>query len=235
MKRIISSLLMLVAFTAFAQTPGKTKAGHEQKTPEERATAMSAHLEKSLALSPEQKTKVYSLALAREQKINQLRDANKDKDRCDWADQRKQVQDEFMAGMKQTLTPDQYTKWMAEKDAHQQHRIVKKAQSSKTTAERAESYASRLEKDLALTPEQKTKVQKLALTRENAYKELREKYKGQDPCASKSEREKVRENFENGMKSALTPEQFQKWEAQKKEHMEQRKNHKHPQAAPQKK
>jgi protein CpxP len=229
MKRIISSLLVLVAFTAFAQTPAKSNTGHEQKTPEERATAMTAHLEKSLALTPEQKTKVYGLTLAREQKINQLRDANKGKDRCDWADQRKQTQDEFMAGMKQTLTPEQFTKWNAQKEAHQQHRVVKRAQSPKTTAERAENYASHLEKDLALTPEQKTQVQKLALTLENADKELREKYKGQDPCASKSERQQVRENFEKGMKGVLTPEQFQKWEAQKKEHMEQRKEQKHPQ------
>ncbi|MDQ3111578.1 MAG: hypothetical protein M3R17_16950 [Bacteroidota bacterium] len=226
MKRIISSLLMLVAFTAFAQTADKREVGHEQKTPEERATAMAAHLEKSLALSPEQKTKVHDLALAKEQKIGQLREQNKGKDRCDWADQRKLAQDEFLTGMKNTLTPEQYSKWNAQKEERHKKRAATNPKDSKTPVQRAQGFATHLEKELTLTPEQKTKVEKLALTRENANEQLREKYKGQDPCASKAEREQVRADFENGMKAILTPDQLQKWEDRKKERMEQRKKKK---------
>jgi Spy/CpxP family protein refolding chaperone len=234
MKKILSSLLMLVAFTAFAQTPAsKPQTGRQQKTPEERATAFATHLEKSLALTPEQKTKVHDLVLARDQKIGQLREENKGKDRCAWSDQRKKAQDDFIAGMKSTLTPDQFAKWEAQKAEHQKQREAKRPQSTKTPEERATGFTTHLEKQLTLTPEQKTKVNELVLTREKANDQLREKYKGQDPCASSAERKQVRENFDNGMKATLTPEQYKKWEEQKKQRMEERKNKKHQYQKPQ--
>lgn len=229
MKKILSSLLMLVAFTAFAQTPAsKPQNPHKQKSPEERATAFAAHLEKSLTLSADQKKKVYDLALTRDQKINQLRAENKGKDRCAWADQRKKAQDDFRDGMKLTLSPEQFAKWEAQKAERQKQNEAKRPQSDKTPEQRAQGFSTHLEKELTLTPEQKAKVRELALTREKANDQLREKYKGQDPCSSAAERKQVRENFENGMKSTLTPEQFQKWEAQKKQRMEERKNKQHP-------
>ncbi|MEO5641786.1 MAG: hypothetical protein ABIQ40_18800 [Bacteroidia bacterium] len=227
MKKLISSLLMLVAFTAFAQTPASNPQAnhqHKTKTPEERATAFATHLEKSLALSADQKTKVHDLVLARDQKIGQLREQNKDKDRCAWSDQRKQAQSEFDADMKKTLTADQYTKWTAQKAEQSKKREAHHAQSAKTPEQRADGFAGRLEKELTLTPEQKTKVRALVYTREKANEQLHEKYKGQDPCSGKTERKQVRTDFENGMKAALTAEQFQKWEAQKKQRMEQHKN-----------
>lgn len=228
MKKIFFSLLMLVAFTAFAQTPAtKSKAGREHKTPEERATAFAAHLEKSLVLSAEQKTKVHDLALAKEQKFIQLREQNKGKDRCDWTDQRKQAQNEFDSGMKQTLTPDQFNKWVAQKEERKKQRAAKHPHASKTPEQRADTFALHLEKSLVLTADQKTKVRALILTREQENDKLREKYKGQDPCSSAAERKQLRDNFESGMKATLTPEQFQKWEAQKNKHAEQRKNKRH--------
>lgn len=228
MKRILASLLMLVTFTAFAQTPaGDTKTGHEPKTPEARATAIASHLEKSLTLNADQKTKVYNLALTREKKIDQLRQDNKGKDRCDWADQRKQVLDEFNSGMQQVLTPDQYTKWNAQKEKRAEYRNAHHPASNKTAEQRADSLSSHLEKSLALTADQKTKVRDLILTKEKANDQLREKYKGQDPCAWSGERKQVQDNFESGMKSTLTPEQYQKWQDQKKQHAEQRKDKQH--------
>jgi protein CpxP len=224
MKKMISSLLMLLTFTAFAQAPAH-KPTHEQKTPEERATAIAAHLEKSLVLSADQKTKVHDLALAKEKKIEQLKEQNKGKDRCAWADQRKQAQTEFESGMKQTLTPDQYTKWTEQKAERSKKRTEHQphgAQQIKTPEQRAEAAATHFEKELMLTPDQKTKVRDLVLAREKANDQLREKYKGQDPCSSSAERKQVSENFDNGMKAALTPEQFQKWEAQKKQRAEER-------------
>jgi Spy/CpxP family protein refolding chaperone len=224
MKKILSSLLMLVAFTAFAQTPASKTQAHKQKSPEERATAFATHLEKSLTLSADQKKKVYDLVLARDQKIGQLREENKGKDRCAWVDQRKKAQADFQDGMKSTLTPEQFAKWEAQKEERKKQHEAKRPQSTKTPEQRATGFSTHLEKELTLTPEQKTKVQELVLTREKANDQLREKYKGQDPCSSAAERKQVRENFENGMKATLTPEQFQKWEAQKKQRMEERKN-----------
>ncbi len=234
MKKILSSLFLLVAFTAFAQAPAqKSKSGHQNKTPEERATAFANHLEKSLALSADQKTKVHDLVLARDQRISTLREENKGKDRCAWTDQRQQAQTDFSDGMKKTLTPDQFAKWEAQKaerkkqhaEKQKQH-AAKKAENSKTAEQRADGFTTRLEKELTLTTDQKAKVHELALTREKSNDQLREKYKGQDPCASSVERKQVRTNFENGMKATLTAEQYQKWEAQKKQHMEERKNKK---------
>lgn len=235
MKKILSSLLMLVAFTAFAQAPAeKHKTNRPAKTPEERATAFAAHLEKSLALTADQKTKVHDLALAKEQKIDQLREQNKGKDRCAWADQRKQAQTDFMDSMKKTLTPEQFAKWEAQKEERKKQHAEKRKQhaakhpqTSKTPEQRADGFTQHLEKELTLSADQKIKVRELVLTREKASEQLREKYKGQDPCSSSAERKQVRENFENGMKTALTAEQYQKWEAQKKQRMEERKNKKH--------
>lgn len=234
MKKILSSLLMLVAITAFAQAPGsKPQTARQHKTPEERATAFATHLEKSLALTPDQKTKVHDLVLARDQKIGQLREENKGKDRCAWSDQRKKAQDDFIAGMKSTLTPDQYAKWEAEKEERKKQHQAKRPQSTKTPEERALGFTTHLEKQLTLTPEQKTKVNELVLTREKASDQLREKYKGQDPCSWSAERKQVRDNFENGMKTTLTPDQYKKWEDQKKQRMEERKNKKQQHQKPQ--
>lgn len=87
----------------------------------------------------------------------------------------------------------------------------------RTAEERASHFTERLEKDLGLTADQKKKVQSLALTRETKMEELREKYKGQDKKAWAGERKKVRDEFESGMKTTLSPEQYQKWEQIKAE------------------
>ena len=232
MKKIFSSLLMLVAFTAFAQTPAAQKAGRRQQTPEQRATAMASHLETSLGLSADQKVKVHDLALAREQKMQSLREQNKDKDRCAWADQRKQAQETFDSGMKQILTPEQLTKWNEQKAEHKKQMETRRSQhatNNKTPEQRADGIAGHLEKELGLSADQKTKVHDLALSKEQSMDKLRESHQGQDPCSWKDERKKVQETFESGMKTTLTPDQFQKWETLKKQRMDNRKNQPHPQ------
>lgn len=87
----------------------------------------------------------------------------------------------------------------------------------KTPEERAKHFTDRMEKDLSLTAEQKTKVQALALTREQKMDELREKYKGQDKNVWAAERKKVRTEFDEGLKKTISAEQYQKWEELKKE------------------
>lgn len=88
----------------------------------------------------------------------------------------------------------------------------------KTPEERADKYADKMQKDLGLTAEQRNKVRDLALTRAKKMDELRDKYKGKegDKQVWKDERKKARDEFHAGMKSVLSPEQFAKWEAQRK-------------------
>jgi protein CpxP len=111
MKRILAITLLLVGFavTASAQKPDASK---PKKTPEERATAYANKMEKDLGLNAEQKTKVHDLALARATKMKELRDKYKDQDKKLWKEERKKVRDEFHNGMKSTLNPEQYAKWL---------------------------------------------------------------------------------------------------------------------------
>lgn len=114
MKRIFAITLLLVGFTAtaIAQTATSKGNGQNKKTPEERATNYANKLEKELGLSGEQKTKVHDLALARANKMKELRDKYKDQDKKVWKEERKKVRDEFHNGMKSTLSPEQYAKWI---------------------------------------------------------------------------------------------------------------------------
>lgn len=92
----------------------------------------------------------------------------------------------------------------------------------KTPEQRADNFANKAEKDLGLSAVQKTKVRDLALTRANKMDELRTKYKGKegDKKVWRDERKKVRDEFHAGMKQVLSPEQFAKWEEQRKNHSE---------------
>lgn len=113
MKNIVMICLFLVAgFTANAQKP---ESKGTPKTPEQRATNVANRLEKKLALSKEQKTKVHDLALARATKMDVLRAKYKDQDKKVWQAERKVVRDEFHSGMKATLSPEQFAKWEAQR------------------------------------------------------------------------------------------------------------------------
>jgi protein CpxP len=96
----------------------------------------------------------------------------------------------------------------------------------KTPEQRADNFANKAEKDLGLSAEQKTKVRDLALTRAKKMDELRTKYKGKegDKQVWKDERKKVRDEFHAGMKQVLSPEQYAKWEAQRKKQAEKKGN-----------
>lgn len=218
LKRTFSFLLLLCSAAAFAQAPAKDAAApREPKTPEQRATALADHLEKSLTLTPEQKTKVHALALTKAQKMDQLREQNKGKEKATWATARKQVRDEFTAGIKSVLTPEQFAKWEAQKKEHRQQA------KPKSPEERAAGFANHLEKQLGLSATQKTEVQRLALEKDKKHRELREKNKGREKTEWENERRQVNQEFISGMKAALTAEQFAKWEAMKKEHHDDKK------------
>lgn len=110
MKHIITLLLALTTLGAFAQNTNKG-GSKPHKTPEERATAYANRMEKELTLTAEQKTKVHDLTLARAQKMDQLREQYKDQDKKVWQAERIKARDEFHAGMKSVLSPEQFTKW----------------------------------------------------------------------------------------------------------------------------
>jgi periplasmic protein CpxP/Spy len=224
MKNLFLSLaLIAVTATAFAQQPGKKPARHEQKTPEQRATNYAEHLSKDLGLTEEQKTKVKSLSLTKQEKLTKLREQYKGQPDSVWSTQRKQVREEFNTGMKSVLTADQFAQWQTKKKEQRAHHG--KHPPMRTPEERATGFADRLEKDLGLDAGQKKKVHDLALTKEQKLDELREANKGKEPSTWADQRKKVMDEFNDGMKTTLSPEQFQKWEEQKKAMREQRKGH----------
>lgn len=113
MKKVFSFLLVLAASAAFAQAPqGECKnPPPPPPSPAERANHLTDRMEKDLALTPEQKTKVHALTLTREQKLDELREKYKGQDKSVWANERKKVRDEFDEGLKKTVTAEQYQKW----------------------------------------------------------------------------------------------------------------------------
>jgi hypothetical protein len=87
-------------------------------------------------------------------------------------------------------------------------------QGKKTPEERARLQSDKLEKDLGLNADQKKKVHDLILTREQKMDQLRDR---KDTTGVHAERKKIQDEFRDGMKKNLTPEQFKKWEDLKKE------------------
>jgi len=76
----------------------------------QRRSALIASRAKKLNVTADQTTKVHALILAREQKKNELRQQYKGQDKTAWKDQLKQSHDQFIDGMKATLTPEQFEK-----------------------------------------------------------------------------------------------------------------------------
>lgn len=102
---------------------------------------------------------------------------------------------------------------------HGKHEAAKK-----TPEQRAAEHAGKLEKELGLDKTQKTNVENLLLNHSRQQKAIREKYKGQnDKSAGKAEHKAAHDTFMAGMKTALTADQFAKWEALKKAEHEKRK------------
>lgn len=130
MKRFMLAFTLLIAAAGFAQTNTKGDS-HTPKTPEQRADAYAARMEKSLGLSAEQKTKVHDLALNRAKQMDELRTKYKGQDKSVWKDERKKVRDDFHAGMKSVLSPEQYTKWIEMQKKHQEQKAGGKKGKSK--------------------------------------------------------------------------------------------------------
>lgn len=218
MKKLMPILLLLFSAAAFAQAPppppqnGTPPPPKEKKTPEQRATDQSNHLEKDLGLSPDQKSKVYSLVLSREQKMEKLR-GQQNKDTAAVRAEKKKIRDEFDAGMKTTLSPEQYQKWETMKKQH-----PRPEGPPPSPEQRACNFADHLEHSLGLNADQKKKVHDLALTKEQEMSGLRSQQPHDEAWHNKAK--EVHRKFNDGMKATLTPEQYKKWQEQKKERRE---------------
>lgn len=90
----------------------------------------------------------------------------------------------------------------------------KPAQKNNASPEmRAKRQTANLTKELLLSTDQQTKVYDLILARMNSLSQVKAKYKGavKEKEQRKTELKAVRDNYEQGMKATLSPEQFEKW------------------------
>lgn len=101
----------------------------------------------------------------------------------------------------------------AQTDQHKTH---------KSPQERANKVTEEMVKDFGISEEQKTKVQALALKRAETVSAIKMKGK-EEKKAHRADMKKANEEFEKELKTVLTPEQFTKWEAKKKQMKEKRK------------
>jgi Spy/CpxP family protein refolding chaperone len=84
--------------------------------------------------------------------------------------------------------------------------------------EHSKHFTEDLARELKLSPEQKTKVYELAITRDKEMHRIHEQYKGQDSAQAMEERKKAMDTFDAGLKQILTAEQIPLWEKFKQEH-----------------
>lgn len=116
--------LMIIAVLAglSVATQAQDKA---RKSPEERAKMRTEHMAKELELTPEQKAKVEAINLKYADKATELR-KEREAERTEARKEGKAMHDAHDAEMKAVLTPDQYTRWQAKKEAmkkrHMEHR-----------------------------------------------------------------------------------------------------------------
>ncbi len=117
MKKIILSALA-VATLQFAQAqqtaaPSTTPTTQRQMpTPEQQATRQSAHLQKVLTLTEEQKQKIYQAALTRSTAMQQIKGNAADNRKAMHA-QTKPVKEQYVKDVNMALTPEQQQKWEA--------------------------------------------------------------------------------------------------------------------------
>ena len=93
-------------------------------------------------------------------------------------------------------------------DGH--HSGGKQHHDMKTPTDRAQQSVDALNKRVALTEDQKTKVNSLAMVRLTKADAIRDKYKGspENKATAKAELETVRKEYRQQVKSLLTPEQI---------------------------
>jgi Spy/CpxP family protein refolding chaperone len=109
MKKIFFALTFLLTITAitFAQD-------NQKKTPEERATVNIQKMKKELSITQEQADKAYPILVENAKKLDAIRATGKDEAKKDEIAKQKEATD---LKLKEILTPEQFTKYEAHKDA----------------------------------------------------------------------------------------------------------------------
>ncbi|MCX6312949.1 MAG: hypothetical protein NT084_15115 [Bacteroidetes bacterium] len=133
MKKILFIAMLIVGSASFSfaqvapKTDEKQRPAKQEKSPEERATDGTNRMTKELGLTADQAAKIHAFALTRAQKMDDLK-AKASTDNTANQAARKKIMDEFDTNVKTVLTPEQYTKWQAEKEEHKkEHKESKEA------------------------------------------------------------------------------------------------------------
>ncbi len=122
MKKVLLSIVAAVfAVSTFAQDGAKVK-----KTPEQIATKKADKLKTELALSDDQRTKVYTILLESTTKIQAIK-AKYPNDKKAAHAEIKPIRETSEASIKAILTPEQVTKWEALKKEKKEKTKAKKA------------------------------------------------------------------------------------------------------------
>jgi Spy/CpxP family protein refolding chaperone len=222
MKKIIIALAVVFSISTAAAQDGatKAKADHPKASPEQRAQKTTDRLDKTVALTADQKTQAYKLALTKAKKKDVIREKYKGKpEQKETAKgEMKTARDEYETALKALLTPEQNAKMEEKKAAHKAAAAEHKQKVS--PEQRAQRSVNKLDETITLTPDQKTQVYGLALTKTRKMQAIREKYKGQPEQkeAAKKEMKIIHEDYRIALKPILTPEQAAKMEACRKEH-----------------
>jgi hypothetical protein len=116
MKKIVLTALavatMQLAQAQQAPAPAATQVTGERQapTPEQIAARQSAHLQKVLTLTDEQKQKIYQAVLTRSSAMQQIKSKNVE-NRKALQSEAKPVKEQFIKDVNATLTPEQQQKW----------------------------------------------------------------------------------------------------------------------------
>ena len=121
MKKLILMLMAISVTAGIGKAQQNTGGGKNKKTIEERATAQADSIQTTTGCSDDQKAKIYTLVLARDQKIKTIREANKGGDKEAMKKEIRPIRKQFREDLKAILTPEQFAKLkMEEKEKREE-------------------------------------------------------------------------------------------------------------------
>jgi periplasmic protein CpxP/Spy len=113
------AVMILFAVAVAAVTKAQeTNQSPPKKTPEERATNMTAHMTKALSLNAEQQQKVKELILKREKEREEMMARTKGS--------REEIERKMEADLQKVLSPEQFEKFKKKKEEMKKHREEKR-------------------------------------------------------------------------------------------------------------
>ncbi|MFK7808799.1 MAG: hypothetical protein AB8F74_13430 [Saprospiraceae bacterium] len=195
---LISSLILFFSIGAFAQSPNNV-----------RAVKASKQMDKTVALSEDQFTKVNEAYLNMYRKLEDIQsDSEPEKSKASY-----EIKADFNNSLTKILNDRQLTKWYEHngdestpiKYVNPKNKLSpeEKAQAS------AKRKAERLSKELNLTEDQKKKVYEAHLAQHSEASALREKAK-ENPTAVRKERIRLKNELDDTIEQILTEDQKSK-------------------------